>query len=48
VDRGEPLSRFEQMVLEGLDCMASDQKGHYEFCVARFQHLDGQIKAIQD
>jgi len=28
--------------------MASDRKDHYTFCAARFQHLDGQIKAIID
>jgi len=35
MNRGEPLSRFEQMVLGKLDTMANDQRGHYEFCVAR-------------
>ena len=48
VGRGEPLSRFEQMVLGQLDTMANDQRDLYEFSVGRFQHLDNQIEVVQD
>jgi len=39
VERGEPLSQFEQfeqIVLGRLDTMAKDQREHYEICAARF------------
>jgi len=48
IDKGEPLSWFEHMVIDRLDTMAHDQRDHHEFCTARFQHLDGQIEGIQE
>jgi len=43
IDRGDLFSSFVEMVLDQMDVIASDQKDHYEFCVARFQHLDHQV-----
>jgi len=45
VDRGEPLSKFEQMLHGRLDTIKKD---HFEFCVVRFQNLDDQIEVVQD
>jgi len=36
VNHGEPLSSFERMMLNRIYTMASDQRNHYEFFVARF------------
>jgi len=36
------------MVLRRLDTMVGDQREHYEFCAASFQHPDDQIEHIQD
>jgi len=47
VDHGIPMSRFERLMINRMDTMANDQKEHYEFCAARFQHLDKQIEAVQ-
>jgi len=48
VDTREPLYIFEQMVLRRPDTMASNQRDHYEFCAARFQHLDDQIEVVRN
>ena len=40
VERGEPLSHFERMVLKRLDTIVGDQRKHYEFFAIRFQHFD--------
>jgi len=48
VQRGEPFSYFERMVLGRLDSLATTQRDHFELSAARFQHLDDQIEAIQD
>jgi len=47
VERGEPFSRFEQMVLGQLNPIVHEQRTHHELCATHFQHLDGQIEAIQ-
>ena len=48
VHRGEPLSMFERQVLSRLDTLTYDQKEYYEMTQARFQHLDDQIKGVQE
>jgi len=48
MDRGEPLSRFEQMVLGRLDHIFGEQKMHHEYCAARFQLLHSDIEHVQD
>ena len=47
VDYGIPMSQFERLMINRMDTMASDKKDHYEFCAARFQHLDEQIEVVQ-
>jgi len=47
VDREIPLSSFERLIVDRMDIMASDQKKHYEFYAARFQHLDYHIEFVQ-
>jgi len=46
IDRGIPMSPFERLMINRLDNMASDQRNHYDFCAARFQHLDEQIEVV--
>jgi len=48
VDRGEPLSRFEQMLFGRLGTLTIEQRNHHKFCMARFQYMDPQIEAIQE
>jgi len=48
VDRGEPLSKFQQMLLERLDTLTIKQRNHREFCATQFQHLENQIEVIQE
>jgi len=48
VDRGEPLSGFEQMLIGRLDTMVHDQRDHHEFYNTCVQHLDNQIEGIQE
>jgi len=40
------MSPFERLVVNRLDNFAHDQRAHHEFCVAKFQSLDEQIKAV--
>jgi len=48
VERGELLSKFEQMMLNKLNIVDGDQREHYEFFAARFQHLDDQLEVVQE
>jgi len=31
-----------------MDTMTSDKKDHYEFCAARFQHMDELIEVVHN
>jgi len=44
VDRGIPFATFERKMLHRRDTMTHEQKDHYEFRDARFQHLDDQVE----
>lgn len=46
--RGEPLSSFEKQMLDMMDTFSTDQRVYYEMTKARFQHLDHQIKGVQE
>jgi len=46
--RGEPLSMFERKVLDKLDTLTDDQKTYFEITQVRFQHLDYQLKGVQE
>jgi len=46
--RGEPMSMFERQVLHRLDVLSNDQKTYFEATQAKFQHLDHQIKGVQE
>jgi len=45
-DRGAPHSLFEQLLSTCMYIMDVNQRLHHEFSVARFQHLDNQIRGI--
>ena len=47
IDCGIPMSPFERLKINCLDNMVNNQRNHYEFYVARFQHLDEQIEVVQ-
>jgi len=46
--RVEPMSMFERQVLHRLDVLLDDQKTYFEATQDKFQHLDHQIKGIQE
>jgi len=48
VERSEPLSSFERLMVNKLDFISVTQKEHYERAEARFEHLDKQIEATQE
>jgi len=48
VGRGEPLSNFERVMLNRLDTISGEQRAYYEMTLSRFQHLDHQIKVVQE
>ena len=39
---------FERQVLDRLDTLTDDQNTYFEMTQARFQHLDYQIKGVQE
>jgi len=47
IDHEIPMLQFERLKFNRLVNMASDQRNHYDFCVARFQHLDEKIEVVQ-
>ncbi|KAL9284934.1 hypothetical protein ACSQ67_024691 [Phaseolus vulgaris] len=47
IDCGIPMSPFERLKINCLDNMVNNQRNHYEFYVARFQHLDEQIEVVR-
>jgi len=47
IDHGIPMCQFYRLMINRLDNMASDQRNHYKFCAARFQHLDEKIEVVQ-
>lgn len=47
IDRGIPMSQFERLMINCMDNMANDQRNHYEFYAARFQHLEEKIEVVQ-
>jgi len=48
VERGEPFSRFGQMVFGQLNTIGNEQRSHHELCATRFQHLDRQMETIKE
>ena len=46
--QGSGYSRFEQMMIDKLDNLTMEQKNNHEFYTTRFQHLDHQMKVVQD
>ena len=40
VDRGEPLSSFERLMVYKLDSIFASQREYFELIESRFQHLD--------
>jgi len=48
VQRGEPLSQFEKMLLRRFHNILGNQKMHHEYCTARFQLLHQEIKQVRD
>ena len=42
------FSNFDQLVIGKLDNLTMEQRNHHEFCIARFQHMDLQIEAVQE
>jgi len=47
VYHGILMSQFKRLMINRKDKMGNDQKGYYEFSVARFQHLNDQIEVVQ-
>jgi len=48
MNRGEPLSSFERLMLDKTDTLFSVQRAYHEMTEARFQHLDHQIEGVQE
>jgi len=41
------ISPFKTLMLIMMDNFADEQKSHHEFCVPRFQNLDGRLKLFK-
>ena len=43
----QSLSRFEQLMINQLNNIDSNQKSHHEYCKTHFQNLEEQVDDIQ-